>query len=463
MSMRMNMRKKLLAGSMVAALALSALFSEVPAEALEGIWAIADENGTTEYETYVPEEVFDEVFFFEYYNPEISEEEIDSYYTNWRVAYHWLDIAYENGLFEEEMVYETKENGREVFMPDTEQVNSLYQEEYPEEVEEFGKIYTDATVPFQMKLCIVFYDEETENSYKAILFYSTDEDSGKSVSDETISTIIDNFRANGEEVEKSTESDMEEETEFSEEAFEETASYTGTWVTFQNLLVDTEYYSIYLPELWYDISDIFLTESLLQAGYVAAFSPLDDSGEIIDIRLMSGAYSVDSLSASESFRETYGFSDDEEIESTIINGIPAVYTEVESSSGTILTMHFISGSGVNFMVELFSNGEYADYADTLFNSVHLADMDMTDDEETTDTEETANTESGAGSESSCENDTDIVREVQQALNKAGYDCGTADGIAGSKTTQAILSFQEDNGLEADGLITDSLLEALGIQ
>ncbi len=41
--------------------------------------------------------------------------------------------------------------------------------------------------------------------------------------------------------------------------------------------------------------------------------------------------------------------------------------------------------------------------------------------------------------------------IQQALKNAGYYQGTVDGKVGSKTKQALKSFQRDNGLDADGV------------
>ena len=59
-------------------------------------------------------------------------------------------------------------------------------------------------------------------------------------------------------------------------------------------------------------------------------------------------------------------------------------------------------------------------------------------------------------------DKDTVKKVQQALNDAGYDCGTPDGAAGKKTKAAITSFQTDKGLTITGVIDDELLVALGL-
>ena len=59
-------------------------------------------------------------------------------------------------------------------------------------------------------------------------------------------------------------------------------------------------------------------------------------------------------------------------------------------------------------------------------------------------------------------DKDTVTKVQQALNDAGYDCGTADGIAGKRTRSAISSYQADHELDDTGIIDDALLASLGL-
>ena len=43
-----------------------------------------------------------------------------------------------------------------------------------------------------------------------------------------------------------------------------------------------------------------------------------------------------------------------------------------------------------------------------------------------------------------------VKKLQAFLNWAGYNCGTADGVAGDKTDSAIKAFQKANGLDVDG-------------
>ena len=44
-----------------------------------------------------------------------------------------------------------------------------------------------------------------------------------------------------------------------------------------------------------------------------------------------------------------------------------------------------------------------------------------------------------------------VKKLQEALNAAGYDCGTADGEFGGKTEAAIKKLEEELGLEQDGI------------
>lgn len=55
-----------------------------------------------------------------------------------------------------------------------------------------------------------------------------------------------------------------------------------------------------------------------------------------------------------------------------------------------------------------------------------------------------------------------VKIIQAALNSAGYNCGTADGIAGNNTRNAIINFQNARGMTADGIISEQLAEALGL-
>ena len=53
-----------------------------------------------------------------------------------------------------------------------------------------------------------------------------------------------------------------------------------------------------------------------------------------------------------------------------------------------------------------------------------------------------------------------ITNIQSILNKNGYDAGPADGVLGQKTRNAIKAFQADNGMEADGEISEKLVKAL---
>lgn len=55
-----------------------------------------------------------------------------------------------------------------------------------------------------------------------------------------------------------------------------------------------------------------------------------------------------------------------------------------------------------------------------------------------------------------------VREIQTRLKKWGYYKGSVDGIYGTKTKNAVISFQKKNKLTADGIAGPSTLAAMGI-
>ena len=58
---------------------------------------------------------------------------------------------------------------------------------------------------------------------------------------------------------------------------------------------------------------------------------------------------------------------------------------------------------------------------------------------------------------------DTVKQIQQKLKDWGYYSGDVDGVFGSGTEKAVKSFQESNGLTADGRAGTQTLSALGIQ
>jgi photosystem II stability/assembly factor-like uncharacterized protein len=57
---------------------------------------------------------------------------------------------------------------------------------------------------------------------------------------------------------------------------------------------------------------------------------------------------------------------------------------------------------------------------------------------------------------------DTVRRAQEALNAVGYNVGTPDGAAGTRTVSAIRGFQADKGIPISGQLDDATLSALGL-
>jgi localization factor PodJL len=58
---------------------------------------------------------------------------------------------------------------------------------------------------------------------------------------------------------------------------------------------------------------------------------------------------------------------------------------------------------------------------------------------------------------------EVVAKVQQALAKLGFDIGSADGLSGPKTAEAIKSFERGTGMSESGTINPRLLAVLGSQ
>ena len=57
---------------------------------------------------------------------------------------------------------------------------------------------------------------------------------------------------------------------------------------------------------------------------------------------------------------------------------------------------------------------------------------------------------------------DEVLNIQSALKNLGYYTGRVDGIYGTATKNAVIAFQRDNGLTADGIVGTATMKALGI-
>lgn len=55
-----------------------------------------------------------------------------------------------------------------------------------------------------------------------------------------------------------------------------------------------------------------------------------------------------------------------------------------------------------------------------------------------------------------------VTKIQQKLKQYGYFSGTADGVFGKQTYDAVVWFQRKNGLKVDGVVGQSTADALGV-
>ncbi len=58
---------------------------------------------------------------------------------------------------------------------------------------------------------------------------------------------------------------------------------------------------------------------------------------------------------------------------------------------------------------------------------------------------------------------DVIAKVQGALSRLGFDVGTADGVAGPKTAEAIKAFERGVGMSETGVVNPRFLAVLGSQ
>jgi peptidoglycan hydrolase-like protein with peptidoglycan-binding domain len=55
-----------------------------------------------------------------------------------------------------------------------------------------------------------------------------------------------------------------------------------------------------------------------------------------------------------------------------------------------------------------------------------------------------------------------IQQIQQALNKQGFDAGHVDGKWGSDTDKAVKDFQQKQNMQASGKLDQQTLQALGV-
>jgi peptidoglycan hydrolase-like protein with peptidoglycan-binding domain len=68
----------------------------------------------------------------------------------------------------------------------------------------------------------------------------------------------------------------------------------------------------------------------------------------------------------------------------------------------------------------------------------------------------------AGSDTEITLSNDEIRQLQIVLRQKGFDIGEPDGVFGQRTRQALILFQQRNGLQATGRIDVRTTTALGI-
>lgn len=206
---------------------------------------------------------------------------------------------------------------------------------------------------------------------------------------------------------------------------------------------------IYLPKNWTEVE--VPEENKAEGTYNIIVDPNADTGIVtglITFTEISGGYFETKESALDSLRwaieDGMEGIDNAETLNGSANGIP--YTgfkmEVSGADGTTMVQLQVyygvdveAGGSLNGVNILVYDKKYVEYLDSIINSVQLYKT---------------------------YSDAETVMMVQNALNEAGYDCGTADGIAGENTRTQISEYQKENGLEPTGNIDDDLLESFGI-
>ncbi len=69
-------------------------------------------------------------------------------------------------------------------------------------------------------------------------------------------------------------------------------------------------------------------------------------------------------------------------------------------------------------------------------------------------------ESDGESDLTVSTDPELIADLQRALTRAGYDPGSPDGTFGQNTEEAVIAFQQANGLSPDGIVGPETADAL---
>lgn len=145
-------------------------------------------------------------------------------------------------------------------------------------------------------------------------------------------------------------------------------------------------------------------------------------------------------------------------------------TEVQTEAATEKMTEMLTEEPEEALTEADTESEEAAVQITENTSVESETESEVKETEAKETETEEKTTEAPETELSTEQDYDIdydsketVMAVQDALNKAGFDCGAVDGIAGKNTKGKIAEFKRENALEENEEIDLELIKALGIE
>lgn len=129
--------------------------------------------------------------------------------------------------------------------------------------------------------------------------------------------------------------------------------------------------------------------------------------------------------------------------------IEAVKSKLEAIKGKIERGEKLTDDEEAFLSEI---GESS--ISRLISSLEVRRIDLTDMFRTS--ADVVPTDSSEDKRDYAQDRSPLVEEAQRLLSAQGYDVGVADGIMGSKTTEAVKAYQRDSDIEQDGEINNAL-------
>ena len=193
-----------------------------------------------------------------------------------------------------------------------------------------------------------------------------------------------------------------------------------------------------------------LDENGIQIDYLGKkdndywFSITNNTGSYFDFDMAN--LSVNDYTSSDVNYDLYG--------SQVLNGCQYVFN-LDLSDDFLKLNNITDISKIEFSLTYRPMGDYFNEKSTSMVEVLVEQMTGTPEPQEEATSDVPTAEIDVSNP-------EIVKKVQQALNDAGYDCGTPDGKAGPKTAEAVTRYQTDKGLDVTGTIDQALVSALGI-